>query len=184
MRTEEPRGDEVYQPDAPDDSEVPEYEGIRESEDTLIDRGADPYDEGASPPERPLAVEKDGTTPLEQSTGESLDRRLAQEEPDTAAWASGNGIGDLPGGEGEPRDDEVGEGRAGRLVAPDEGAHEDEEKALVADDVGIAGAAASAEEAAVHVVPGIEEEIPETPEATEVSETSKPPGTSDTPENP
>lgn len=42
--------------------------------------------------------------------------------------------------------------RSGRLVAPDEGAHEDEEEALVAMDVGIDGAAASAEEAAVHIV--------------------------------
>jgi hypothetical protein len=41
----------------------------------------------------------------------------------------------------------------GRLVAPDEGAHEDTEKDLVAEDVGIDGAAASAEEAAMHVVP-------------------------------
>lgn len=188
MRTEDPRGDEVYQPDAPDDSEVPDYEGIREPEDTLIDRGADPHDEGASPPERPLAVGKEGTTPLEQSSGESLDQRLAQEESDTAAWAAGNDIGDLPGGEGEPRDDEVGEDRAGRLVAPDEGAHEDEEKDLVADDVGVSGAAASAEEAAVHVVPGTEEAAatPETPEATEVSESStkSPTETSDTSENP
>lgn len=183
MRTEDPRGDEVYQPDAPDDSEVPDYEGIRESEDTLIDRGADPHDEGASPPERPLAVEKEGTTPLEQSSGESLDQRLAQEEPDTAAWAAGNDIGDVPGGEGEPRDDEVGEGRAGRLVAPDEGAHEDEEKDLVADDVGISGAAASAEEAAVHVVPGTEE-APESPEATGGTEALDTPGTPDTPQAP
>ena len=37
-------------------------------------------------------------------------------------------------------------------MAPDEGAHEDEEEALVAMDVGIDGAAVSAEEAAVHIV--------------------------------
>jgi hypothetical protein len=37
-------------------------------------------------------------------------------------------------------------------VAPDEGAHEDEESRLLATDVGIDGAAASAEEAAVHIV--------------------------------
>ena len=36
---------------------------------------------------------------------------------------------------------------------PDEGLGEDLEKDLVGDDVGIDGAAASAEEAAVHVVP-------------------------------
>jgi hypothetical protein len=47
---------------------------------------------------------------------------------------------------------EVGDERAGRLVSPDEGAHVDVDKDLIAGDVGIDGAAASAEEAAVHVV--------------------------------
>ena len=42
--------------------------------------------------------------------------------------------------------------RSGRLVAPDEGAHSDADDELVAEDVGFDGAAASAEEAAVHVV--------------------------------
>ena len=42
--------------------------------------------------------------------------------------------------------------RAGRLVAEDEGAHADDEEDLIARDVGIDGGAASAEEAAVHVV--------------------------------
>ena len=50
-------------------------------------------------------------------------------------------------------DDFVGDGdrRAGRLVDPDEGVREDAEKDLVAEDVGIDGAGASAEEAAMHV---------------------------------
>ena len=47
----------------------------------------------------------------------------------------------------------MGDQRAGRLVDLDEGLGEDTEKDLVADDVGIDGAAASAEEAAVHIVP-------------------------------
>lgn len=46
----------------------------------------------------------------------------------------------------------MGDLRSGRLVAPDEGAHEDEESGLIASDVGIDGAAASAEEAAMHIV--------------------------------
>ncbi|MFI6345838.1 DUF5709 domain-containing protein [Streptomyces sp. NPDC050560] len=149
------RGDDVYQPDAPDDGEVATSEGIRDPEDTLVDRGADPYDEGASPPERPLAVEDEGTTGEEGREGETLDRRLGEEEPDPALAPAppDDGIGDAPDTDGEPLDDEVGGGRAGRLVAPDEGAHEDAEKDLIAEDVGIDGAAASAEEAAVHVVP-------------------------------
>jgi hypothetical protein len=52
----------------------------------------------------------------------------------------------------EDDDGEVGDDRAGRLLAPDEGAHEDTEKDLVARDVGISGAAAGAEEAAMHVI--------------------------------
>ncbi|KAF5993721.1 DUF5709 domain-containing protein [Streptomyces sp. WAC00263] len=137
-------GDEVYQPDGPDDRED---EGILDPEDTLTDRGSDPYEEGWSPPERPIAVEHQGTTAREQREGE----RLAEERTDPALEEPGadDGVGDLAGGEGEPLDDEVGADRAGRLMAPDEGAHEDAEKDLLARDVGIDGGA-SAEEAAIH----------------------------------
>ena len=38
-------------------------------------------------------------------------------------------------------------------MEPDEGAHEDTEGGMIGTDVGIDGAAASAEEAAVHVIP-------------------------------
>ncbi|MFJ4715920.1 DUF5709 domain-containing protein [Streptomyces sp. NPDC088785] len=151
-------GDEVYQPGDPD---AHEDEGILEVEDTLYDRGVDPYDEGWSPPERPLGVEHSGTTAAERLRGETLDERLAEERPDPAVEEyealesgaePGDGIGDLPGGTGEPVDAEVGAARAGRLVALDEGAHEDAEKDMVALDVGFGGGAASAEEAAVHLV--------------------------------
>jgi len=39
-------------------------------------------------------------------------------------------------------------------MAPDEGAHEDTESDMVADDVGIDGGGSSAEEAAVHIIEG------------------------------
>lgn len=146
----DPMADDVYQPDG--SAEVTEDEGILDPEDTLDDRASDPYDEGWSPPERPLGVTRDGTTAEEQREGESLDERLAEEVPDEQA-PDGDGIGDLGDGEGEPLDDEVGDARAGRLVAPDEGAHADAEKDMIAEDVGVDGAAASAEEAAVHRVP-------------------------------
>ncbi|GAA5076152.1 DUF5709 domain-containing protein [Streptomyces sp. SID10815] len=143
-------GDDVYQPD--DDSEIKEDTGVLDSEDTLEYDGVDdPLDRGWSPPERPWAVEHTGVTAAEGRRGETLDQRLAEELPEPAA-PDGDGIGDYDGGDGELLDDEVGAARSGRLVAPDEGAHEDEESALVATDVGIDGAAASAEEAAVHVV--------------------------------
>ena len=79
----------------------------------------------------------------------TLEQRIAQEEPEPDPYA----VLDRDEVEEEYLDDgEVGDRRAGRLVAPDEGAHEDTESRLVGDDVGIDGAAASAEEAAMHVI--------------------------------
>ncbi|MGW5328224.1 DUF5709 domain-containing protein [Streptomyces sp. NPDC004014] len=142
-------GDDVYQPDP---SEIREDSGVLDVEDTLdFDGVDDPLDRGWSPPERPWAVEHTGVTAGERRTGETLDQRLAEEVPEHGA-PDGDGIGDCDGTDGELLDNEVGASRSGRLVAPDEGAHEDEESALVATDVGIDGAAASAEEAAMHIV--------------------------------
>ncbi|WP_149184584.1 DUF5709 domain-containing protein [Streptomyces sp. TRM49041] len=158
MGTEESMGDEVYQPDRSDDREIREDHGVLDREDLLSDRAADPYDEGYSPPERPLGAEHVGTTAREQREGETLDQRLAEEVPDPALRRDGpdpaeNGIGDLPGGMGEPYDDQVGRDRSGRLVAPDEGVRADTEKDVIGRDVGVDGGAASAEEAAVHEIP-------------------------------
>ncbi|MGW4289552.1 DUF5709 domain-containing protein [Streptomyces sp. NPDC004673] len=142
-------GDDVYQPGT---DEIQEDSGVLDVEDTLDTDGVeDPLDRGWSPPERPWAVEHDGVTAAERAAGETLDQRLAEELPDPAA-PDGDGLGDCDGTDGELLDNEVGLRRSGRLVAPDEGTHEDEESALVATDVGIDGAAASAEEAAMHIV--------------------------------
>ncbi|MER5532428.1 DUF5709 domain-containing protein [Streptomyces mirabilis] len=146
----EAMGDDVYQPDG---SEVQDDAGLLDVSDTLDDRGIDEaLDEGYSPPEKPWGVEHTGVTAAERQRGESLDERLAEEVPDIAGQ-DGDGIGDLWDGDGELIDDEVGDLRAGRLIAPDEGAHEDTEKDLIAYDVGVDGAGASAEEAAMHVIP-------------------------------
>jgi len=134
--------------------------------DSLVDdRGlAEPLDEGYSPPEKWSAAQGYGNTPLEESMGESLDQRVEQEvvEPDPyeqAAEEADRGelaplvAEDSSDGEAVQADVEAAEGeRAGRLVAEDEGVRTDTEKDLVAEDVGIDGAAAGAEEAAVHVV--------------------------------
>ncbi|MFI6932484.1 DUF5709 domain-containing protein [Streptomyces sp. NPDC050287] len=144
-------GDDVYQPDG---SDIQDDAGLLDAEDTLENDGvADPLDRGWSPPDRPWAVEHTGVTAAERRQGETLDQRLAEELPDPVELDSDD-IGDIDGTDGELLDDEVGAARSGRLVAPDEGAHEDEESALVATDVGIDGAAASAEEAAMHIVDG------------------------------
>lgn len=130
-----------------------EDEDQLQPEDTLIDRGIDDVlDEGYSPPERPYGRGAFG--PIE-----TMDQLLAEEEADPASR-----IGVLFDEEEQRRSDdaerdaefpewgEAGRKRAGRLVAPDMGFGEDSEAELVADDVGISGGAASAEEAAVYII--------------------------------
>jgi hypothetical protein len=107
-------------------------------EDTLIDRGVDDLlDEGYSPPDKWK----------EPRDNETLDELLSEEEPDPAMQLDDPDEPDEQSG-----NDEVGDLRAGRLVAPDEGFGVDTEKDLIGSEVGIDGAAASAEEAAVHVI--------------------------------
>ena len=50
-------------------------------------------------------------------------------------------------------DGEVGDQRAGRLMDPNQGIGPDVDKDLIGEDVGIDAGAASAEEAAMHIVP-------------------------------
>ncbi len=131
-------GDEIYDPD----SDV-EDDGVLDAADTLEgDPGDDPLDQGIVPPDRWSAGEGYGTTLAEEQAGESLDRLLSEEEPDIDPYADDNSVAG----------DDTADPRAGRLVAEDEGAHPDEEPDLVARDVGIDSGAATAEEAAVHVV--------------------------------
>ncbi|MFV0126519.1 DUF5709 domain-containing protein [Streptomyces sp. HMX112] len=143
--------DDVYQPTGTNEEQ--EDGAPLDLQDALGERTYDDMlDEGYSPPEKPLGVTKHGTTAAEQHDGESLDERLAQEVPEVTPPV-GDGLGDLPGGDGELIDAEVGGERAGRLTAPDQGAHPDTTGELVADDQGIDAGAAGAEEAAMHVVP-------------------------------
>lgn len=133
-------------PIEPDDTGREQSEDLdqMQPEDTLVDRGvADVLDEGYSPAEKWSAGEGFGSTAAETAQGENLDQRLAQEVPDVDPYADVDPQA--------PVGDEVGDERSGRLVDPDAGLGEDTEKSLVGDDVGIDGAAASAEEAAVHV---------------------------------
>jgi hypothetical protein len=118
------------------------YEGVvvdrdqADPSDTLTgDNTEDPLDAGYSPPDRPSHSWR-GETAEEALEGETLDQQLAEEEPEVSEE-------DIFGADEEPR--------AGRLVAPDEGAHEDVESEEIATDVGRAGYAATAEEAAMHI---------------------------------
>jgi hypothetical protein len=123
-------------------------------EDLGDDDVADELDRGYSPPERYSAGQGYGNTPWEEEHRETIDQRLGQEEPDADPYAETDD--DLD--DDDLDDGEVGDVRAGRLVDPDQGLGEDEEKDLVGDDVGIDGAAASAEEAAMHIIEDFREE--------------------------
>ena len=130
-----------------------EKENQLQPEDTLIERGIDDaLDEGYSPPERVYGRGAIGPP-------ESMDQLLAEEEQDPASRINvpldkdEQQRSDEDEREAEfPRRGEVGRVRAGRLVAPDWGFGQDEEAELVAEDVGISGGVASAEEAAVHII--------------------------------
>src|SRR5665648_137101 len=118
-------------------------------DDTLLDRGVDDLlDEGYSPPEHRSGHRLE--TELEQERGESLDERLAEEEPEV--WETD------PGPDAGASDPD----RAGRLTAADPDASGESTVSTMANDVGFAGGAASAEEAAIHVLddddPGLEDD--------------------------
>ncbi|MEW2416500.1 DUF5709 domain-containing protein [Streptomyces sp. NPDC046866] len=183
MSGTEAQGDGVYQPqvEAEPGESQPDMEnalGEPDLDDTL--------DTGYSPPDRPLAATRHGTTAGEQRAGETLDQRLAQEEPEPEPGAeaeAGRGSETEPGEDfdangaaapaaaeqsgdeesedltGDPAGDAstAGRERAGRMAAAEETAPV-RHISVLGRDTGIDGGAASAEEAAVHVV---EEEPPQ-----------------------
>lgn len=115
--------------------------------DTLIDRGlADPLDEGYVAPDNWSVGQGFGNTVAEARQGETIDQRIKQEMPEhdpnklTGPWNPNN------------EDREVGTKRAGRLVDTGNGYKVGTDKDVVAEDVGIAGGAATAEEAAMHII--------------------------------
>lgn len=132
-----------YEP-IPDESEQLDQ---HQSDDTLVDRGvADVLDEGYTTPEKWSVAEGFGNTPAEMRRGETLEQRIAQEEPEP----------DPDGDEDWNPDQEsrqCGHKRAGRLVDANHGyGGYDGESEAIGEDVGIDGGAASAEEAAMHII--------------------------------
>jgi hypothetical protein len=141
-------------------ADLEDYE-VEDGSDTLAgDPGDDPLDRGVVAPQRWSAGMRFGTTAYEEEAGESLDQLLAEEEPDAGFEAGAERPEDIVAGDEDAADEDVDglllddgpDARAGRLVAEDEGAHPAGEADLVARDAGIDGGAATAEEAAVHVV--------------------------------
>jgi len=133
-----------YDEDVPEESEqLDQLQG----DETLINRGVDDVlDEGYIAPDHWSPAEGYGNTPAEMLRGETLDQRVAQEdperEPDDSNWNPDH----------EQR--EVGSRRAGRLVDGNHGyaGRHDEQTESIAEEVGLAGGAASAEEAAMYVI--------------------------------
>jgi hypothetical protein len=110
--------------------------------DTLDDPDVpDELDRGYSPPDYYSSSQHYGTTAWEEEHRETIAQRIRQEEPDTDPYAETDA--DEP--EDGELDRESGGRRAGRL-----GAYGDSD--VFGQDVGIDGAGASAEEAAVHIL--------------------------------
>jgi hypothetical protein len=122
--------------------------------DTLDDGDLDDVlDRGYSPPDRPPKGYDDYPTEAETRQGESLDERLAEEEPDVDPYAEDDQDSDKE--DENALDEQIGldeaDERTGRLVQPDEGLGVDADSQELARDIGIDGAGASAEEAAMHI---------------------------------
>ena len=147
-----------YTEQVPDETDQMDQDQLQ-PENSLVDRGVGDFlDEGYSPPEKPSVM-------IRKGDHETLDERLDEEvpeddeEPDAAPKVDLN-TADLSAENvtvdelsGEDLDDgEVGQERAGRLVDPNQGIGADVDQEMLGDDIGIDGAGASAEEAAVHVV--------------------------------
>ncbi|MFT3716665.1 MAG: DUF5709 domain-containing protein [Gordonia sp. (in: high G+C Gram-positive bacteria)] len=127
-----------------DDNDV-DYDVDQLQPDDTLDRPEldDVLDEGYDPPDR---APKGYGDEIDDQDPETLDERLAEEEPDVDYDSESDPDADFPS------DDEVGDRRAGRLIAPDAGVNEDVDAQMLATDAGVDGAGASAEEAAVHVI--------------------------------
>jgi hypothetical protein len=149
-------------PDSMDNSpDVQTYEQTPDEIDQLDQDQLQPYynldssvvsdalDEGYSPPERPSMLVREGPH-------ETMDQRLSEEipEPDPYSEDDIDEEDNLTVRADEERldDGEVGDERAGRLMDPNEGIGADEDGDLIGEDVGVDGGAASAEEAAMHIV--------------------------------
>jgi hypothetical protein len=170
---------------------IPEYadDDSTAYDDVNSPRVADGANPWPLPPDRedgPVGMDDNATTAEGQRRGETLDDRLAAEEPDLGEEdlpTPGSALLDEATSENQEatagRDVEVldgdgtqwvdpdspvssydregldpmSEGRVGRLVRPDEGAHPPAETDEVARDYGASGGGAGPEEAAMHQIP-------------------------------
>ena len=118
--------------------------------DSLIDRGVDDVlDEGFAVPDRWSVLQTYGNTAEEMRRGESIDRKITAEVPEPVEEA-------LPWRPEPGQGGHVGARRAGRLVVA--GGAWDDAATTLAQDVGIDGGGASAEEAAMHIIDSASED--------------------------
>lgn len=135
--------DDFMTEQVPDESE--QLDQLQEG-DSLVNRGvADVLDEGYTTPEGWSPAQRYGNTPQEMRQGETIEQRVRQEvpEPDPDKQSDGERWNK----DGDKR--QVGGERAGRLMGvqgPGGRQH------TLGVDVGYSGGAASAEEAAMHVI--------------------------------
>jgi Family of unknown function (DUF5709) len=147
-------------PDRRHESQDLEDYDVDDASETLDGNpGDDPLDRGVAAPDRWSAGTKYALSGEEDS--ESIDELLSEEEPDVLDELGEDDDPDENATGDDVRRLEYDEGadpRSGRLVAPAEDTDDlgdtllDSEPDEVARDAGIDGGAASAEEAAVHVV--------------------------------
>lgn len=126
--------------DSPVPAESEQLDQMQEA-DSLVHRGVDDVlDEGYTAPDHWSVGQGFGNTPQEMKQGETLDQRIKQEQPEKKPmdrdWNASN------------EDREVGGERAGRLMQVQGPGGE----ATLGSDVGLSGGAASAEEAAMHII--------------------------------
>lgn len=115
-------------------------------EDGLIDRGVDDLlDEGYVAPDNWSPAQGFGNTPEEMRRGETIEQRISQEQPEESPRIKGRWN---PSGE----EREVGAIRAGRLIHDPNETLGNSGRHSTGHDVGIAGGAASAEEAAIYII--------------------------------
>lgn len=127
----------------PEESE--QLDQLQES-DSLIDRGVDDVlDEGYIAPDGWSPAQGYGNTFAEMHAGETIERRVKQEIPDPDPVKLAESDEHWNAGK-EKR--EVGRERAGRLMHVQGAGRED----TLGIDVGYSGGAASAEEAAMHII--------------------------------
>ena len=143
--------------DRHESQDLSDYE-VLDASDTLDGKpGDDPLDAGVVTPDRWSAGLRYAAEGDEES--ESLDEQLSEEEPDITASDEEEFWDENETGQEASRDQQGQDAdpRTGRLVSEDEDVDSGDdtslvtEDELVAQDVGIDGGAASAEEAAVHL---------------------------------